>query len=60
MKFTGSLVAIATPFHEDGSLDKRSLERLVEWHISQGTDGLVCSGATGEKEGNHRKCLCLR
>ena len=48
MKFTGSLVAIATPFHEDGSLDKRSLERLVEWHISQGTDGLVCSGATGE------------
>lgn len=48
MKFTGSLVAIASPFHADGSLDKRSLERLVEWHISEGTDGLVCSGATGE------------
>ncbi len=48
MKFTGSLVAIATPFHPDGSLDKYSLKRLVEWHVSEGTDGIVCSGATGE------------
>lgn len=48
MKFSGSFVAIATPFHVDGSLDRRSLERLVEWHIAEGTDGLVCSGATGE------------
>jgi 4-hydroxy-tetrahydrodipicolinate synthase len=48
MKFLGSLVAIASPFHEDGSLDKRSLEGLVEWHIAEGTDGIVCSGATGE------------
>ncbi|KAF0814144.1 4-hydroxy-tetrahydrodipicolinate synthase [Andreprevotia sp. IGB-42] len=45
---TGSLVAIVTPMFEDGSLDFASLRKLVDWHIEQGTDGLVAVGTTGE------------
>ena len=45
--FHGSLVALITPFKE-GKLDEKALERLVEWHIANGTDGLVPAGATGE------------
>lgn len=45
---TGSIVAIVTPMHEDGSLDLDSLERLVEHHIKSGTDGIVSVGTTGE------------
>jgi len=44
----GSLVAIVTPMHEDGSLDLASLQKLVDWHIAQGTDGIVIVGTTGE------------
>jgi len=44
----GSIVAIVTPMHEDGSLDFDSLTRLVEWHIAEGTDGIVAVGTTGE------------
>lgn len=44
----GSLVAIATPMHEDGSLDFSSLRKLLDWHVSQGTDGIVVVGTTGE------------
>jgi 4-hydroxy-tetrahydrodipicolinate synthase len=44
----GSLVAIATPMHEDGSLDLPVLEKLVEWHIAEGTNGIVIVGTTGE------------
>jgi 4-hydroxy-tetrahydrodipicolinate synthase len=44
----GSLVAIVTPMHEDGSLDLSGLSRLVDWHIENGTDGIVVVGTTGE------------
>ena len=45
---TGSIPAIVTPMHEDGSLDLPSLKRLIDWHIAEGTDGLVVVGTTGE------------
>ena len=45
--FHGSLVALITPF-KDGKVDEKALERLVEWHIANGTDGLVPTGTTGE------------
>ncbi|HIV55934.1 MAG TPA: 4-hydroxy-tetrahydrodipicolinate synthase [Candidatus Anaerobiospirillum stercoravium] len=45
--FHGSLVALITPFKE-GKLDEKALERLVEWHIANGTDGIVPAGTTGE------------
>ncbi|MEM8766315.1 MAG: 4-hydroxy-tetrahydrodipicolinate synthase [Pseudomonadota bacterium] len=44
----GSLVALITPMHADGSIDWASLEGLVEWHIEAGTHGLVPVGTTGE------------
>lgn len=46
--FKGSFVAIVTPMHADGSIDKQSLGELVEWQISQGSDGIVVNGTTGE------------
>ena len=45
--FHGSLVALITPF-KDGKLDEKALERLVEWHIENGTDAIVPAGTTGE------------
>lgn len=45
---TGSLVAIATPMQEDGSLDLPALRRLIDWHIENGTAGIVIVGTTGE------------
>jgi 4-hydroxy-tetrahydrodipicolinate synthase len=45
--FKGSFVAIVTPF-KDGQVDEAALEALVEWHISEGTNGLVPVGTTGE------------
>jgi 4-hydroxy-tetrahydrodipicolinate synthase len=45
---TGSLVAIVTPMHEDGSLDLDAFRGLVDWHISEGTDAIVVVGTTGE------------
>lgn len=45
---TGSLVAIITPMHEDGSLDLPTLRKLIDWHIEEGTDGIVIVGTTGE------------
>ncbi len=49
MKMTrGSLVAIVTPMSEDGALDLAALRRLVDWHIAEGTDGIVIVGTTGE------------
>ena len=44
----GSLVAIVTPMFEDGSLDVEGLRSLVEWHIAEGSDGIVIVGTTGE------------
>ena len=46
--FHGSMVALVTPMHEDGALDFRSLQRLVESHISNGTSAIVAVGTTGE------------
>jgi 4-hydroxy-tetrahydrodipicolinate synthase len=46
--FSGSLVAIVTPMTADGAVDFDALERLVEQHVSAGTDGLVVAGTTGE------------
>lgn len=45
---TGSIVAIVTPMHEDGSLDFDSLRKLIDFHVDQGTDGIVIVGTTGE------------
>lgn len=44
----GSLVALVTPMLEDGSVDTDSLAKLVEFHIENGTDGIVAVGTTGE------------
>jgi len=44
----GSIVALVTPFNADGSLDEKALKDLIEWHITQGTDGIVPCGTTGE------------
>ena len=44
----GSIVAIVTPMHEDGSLDYPGLRKLIDWHIAEGTDGIVIVGTTGE------------
>ncbi len=45
---TGSLVAIVTPMLDDGSLDFPRLRSLIDWHIAEGTDGIVIVGTTGE------------
>ncbi|MEW4983156.1 MAG: 4-hydroxy-tetrahydrodipicolinate synthase [Cycloclasticus sp.] len=46
--FQGSIVALVTPMHEDGSLDEASLRKLLEFHIEEGTDAIVAMGTTGE------------
>jgi 4-hydroxy-tetrahydrodipicolinate synthase len=46
--FSGSIVAIVTPMHADGAVDFAALERLVEFHIDNRTDGIVAVGTTGE------------
>ena len=47
-KLTGSMVAIVTPMHDDGSLDLDAFRKLIDWHIEQGTDAIVAVGTTGE------------
>ena len=44
----GSIVAIVTPMHEDGSLDLDAFRALIDFHVGQGTDGVVVVGTTGE------------
>ena len=46
--FTGSMVAIATPMQEDGSVDYESLEKLVDFHLENKTDVIIPAGTTGE------------
>ncbi|PCH65245.1 MAG: 4-hydroxy-tetrahydrodipicolinate synthase [Gammaproteobacteria bacterium] len=46
--FSGSMVALVTPMRADGSLDSDCLKKLVEFHISEGTDAIVAVGTTGE------------
>ncbi len=45
--FKGSIVAIVTPF-KNGKFDEKAFKSLIEWHISEGTDGIVPCGTTGE------------
>ncbi len=45
---TGSIVALATPMHEDGSIDYAALRKLIDWHIAEGTDCIGVVGTTGE------------
>ncbi|WP_293819320.1 4-hydroxy-tetrahydrodipicolinate synthase [uncultured Parolsenella sp.] len=47
-KLEGSIVALVTPFNEDGSVNFDQLERLVEFHVEQGTDAILTLGTTGE------------
>lgn len=44
----GSLVALVTPMNLDGSVDWAALKQLVEWHVAEGTHGIVAVGTTGE------------
>lgn len=45
---TGSIVALVTPFTEQGNVDYAAFENLINWHVEQGSDGLVIMGTTGE------------
>jgi len=45
---TGSIVALATPMHDDGSVDYPTLRKLIDWHIAEGTDCVGVVGTTGE------------
>ena len=45
---SGSLVAIVTPMLADGALDLARLKSLIDWHVAEGTDGIVIVGTTGE------------
>ncbi|MEQ1602560.1 MAG: 4-hydroxy-tetrahydrodipicolinate synthase [Methylophilaceae bacterium] len=58
----GSLVAIATPMHGDGSLDISALRALIDFHIEQGSDGIVIVGTTGESPtvDFEEHCLLIR
>ncbi len=59
---SGSLVAIVTPMSADESLDIDALRRLVDWHIAEGTDGIVIVGTTGESPtvSFDEHCLLIR
>jgi 4-hydroxy-tetrahydrodipicolinate synthase len=60
--FRGSLVALVTPMAADESLSWEAFERLIEFHIEQGSDALVVTGTTGESptldEEEHCKVIC--
>jgi 4-hydroxy-tetrahydrodipicolinate synthase len=45
---SGSIVALVTPMKPDGAVDFKALESLVEWHVAEGTHGIVPMGTTGE------------
>lgn len=47
-RIQGSMVALVTPMHADGSVDWKNLKKLVDWHIAEGTNVLVAVGTTGE------------
>lgn len=46
--FTGTHVAIVTPFRDDGEIDWQAWSRLLDWHLASGTTGVVVGGTTGE------------
>jgi 4-hydroxy-tetrahydrodipicolinate synthase len=47
-QITGSIVALVTPMHDDGSVDYPTLRQLIDWHVTQGTDCIGVVGTTGE------------
>lgn len=59
--FTGTGVAIVTPFHADGSINYDKLEELIDFHCNNGTDSIVICGTTGESatmtEAEHVECI---
>lgn len=48
MKLQGSIVALITPFYEDGTVNFERLGEILDWYIAQGTDGILVLGTTGE------------
>ena len=56
--FSGSMVALVTPMHKDGSIDQESLAKLVEFHVENGTDAIVAVGTTGESATLNEKEHC--
>ncbi len=46
--FRGSMTALITPMHDDGSVDEAAFQKFVQWQIDEGTDGVVPVGTTGE------------
>ena len=56
--FSGSMVALVTPMHADGSVDQVSLAKLVEFHVENGTDAIVVMGTTGESATLNEKEHC--
>lgn len=59
----GSLVAIVTPMRADGSVDEAAYNRLIDWHVEQGTNAIVAVGTTGESatldEREHCEAIAL-
>lgn len=59
--FTGSGVAIVTPFHADGSVNYDRMEELINYHCDNGTDSIIICGTTGESstlsEEEHMVCI---
>ena len=59
--FTGSGVAIVTPFHKDGSVNYDKLDELIDYHCENGTDSIIICGTTGEastlSEKEHMDCI---
>ena len=45
---SGSIVALVTPMNEDGSVDFNAIKKLVDWHVKEGTSGIVAVGTSGE------------
>ena len=58
----GSIVALVTPMHEDGSVDYAGLRKLIDWHIAEGTDCIGVVGTTGESPtvDVHEHCEIIR
>src|SRR5215212_4887974 len=46
--FNGSIPALVTPMRDDGSIDFEAWDRLLDFHVAEGTDGVVVAGTTGE------------
>lgn len=60
--FQGSLVALVTPMHTDGSVDDDALAQLIEFHVKNGTDAIVAVGTTGESAtlDEHEHCAVVK